>query len=466
MTEIYRPGAWHTILVAEGGRTHAAAALAPEVSESTVLEIWQTLHEGGGFAGVLEALTSGYGVSLAALPPFAVLELGPHQARAVVRGPISAELVGVDGETIVVSGQEVTSWSERGGLRIRSATLRLDRPASPAAYPLVAGVVLASELAIGATADTQADRPVRTDPPSDPSMRPTAPGQGGSPAPIDEAADRHEDLEDLEATIFDAAEAEVATSADVESADMSAPAEDADDGYDALWGATVMKTVEDAAVRDDDTEADAADALAPSAPLPEPIDPPAAPASSVSSAVPSVPTMISGVPSAFGAPATGAASAGATGSAGAASLPEIDDHDGATVSLARLRGMQAGGMTPASTTPMAPQARVVLSTGAAEAIDGVVIVGRRPSARRAVAGIVPRLISVPSPAQDISRSHLELRLEGTTVLAIDLNTTNGTRLQRQGQDPVLLHPGEPTVVVAGDELDLGEGVVARIEETA
>ena len=69
MTEIYRPGAWHTILVAEGGRTHAAAALAPEVSESTVLEIWQTLHEGGGFAGVLEALTSGYGVSLAALPP-------------------------------------------------------------------------------------------------------------------------------------------------------------------------------------------------------------------------------------------------------------------------------------------------------------------------------------------------------------------------------------------------------------
>ena len=70
MTETYRPGAWHAILIAEGGRTHAAAALAPEVSESTVLAIWQALQGGGGFAGVLETLTSGYGVSLAALPDF------------------------------------------------------------------------------------------------------------------------------------------------------------------------------------------------------------------------------------------------------------------------------------------------------------------------------------------------------------------------------------------------------------
>jgi pSer/pThr/pTyr-binding forkhead associated (FHA) protein len=69
-----------------------------------------------------------------------------------------------------------------------------------------------------------------------------------------------------------------------------------------------------------------------------------------------------------------------------------------------------------------------------------------------------RLVTVPSPQQDISRSHLEITLEGWHVLLADLNTTNGTTLLRPGQSPRRLHPGEPTLMADGDSIDMGDGV--------
>ncbi|MBN9180984.1 MAG: FHA domain-containing protein, partial [Microbacterium sp.] len=65
--------------------------------------------------------------------------------------------------------------------------------------------------------------------------------------------------------------------------------------------------------------------------------------------------------------------------------------------------------------------------------------------------------------QDISRSHIEVRVEGDSILVTDLNTTNGTTLRRLGTDPVRIHPGERTVVVPGDVLDLGDGVTVTVE---
>jgi hypothetical protein len=50
------------------------------------------------------------------------------------------------------------------------------------------------------------------------------------------------------------------------------------------------------------------------------------------------------------------------------------------------------------------------------------------------------------------------------VLVTDLATTNGTVLLRGGQEPVRLHPSEPTMVVSGDVLDLGDGVTVTFED--
>jgi pSer/pThr/pTyr-binding forkhead associated (FHA) protein len=80
------------------------------------------------------------------------------------------------------------------------------------------------------------------------------------------------------------------------------------------------------------------------------------------------------------------------------------------------------------------------------------------------ADAVPVLVTVASPEQDISRNHLEIRLEGRHVLAVDLATTNGSVLHRAGTPPKRLGPNEPELVLSGDVIDLGDGVTVAFEE--
>lgn len=107
--------------------------------------------------------------------------------------------------------------------------------------------------------------------------------------------------------------------------------------------------------------------------------------------------------------------------------------------------------------------RARLSTGEILGLDRPVVIGRRPRATRVSATEVPHLVPVDSPLQDISRSHLELRVEGDVIVATDLQTTNGTLLLRPATAPTRLRAGEPTVVVPGDVLDIGDGVRVAIE---
>ena len=99
-------------------------------------------------------------------------------------------------------------------------------------------------------------------------------------------------------------------------------------------------------------------------------------------------------------------------------------------------------------------------------VVGPVLIGRRPQASRVGAAGLPHLITVPSPNQDISRSHVEVRPEGANVTAADLGTTNGTLLRRQGRAPVRMTPNEWQVLLDGDVLDLGDGVTVRFSEAA
>lgn len=154
--------------------------------------------------------------------------------------------------------------------------------------------------------------------------------------------------------------------------------------------------------------------------------------------------------------------------------PDAGDHDGATISLAELRARRAeqsterAGDHDGDTIPTgraaAPVPRIRLSTGEVIDIDRTIIIGRSPRAARVALNDAPRLVTVPSPQLDISRSHLEVRGEPGAVTVVDLRTTNGTMLQRAGADPVRLRSNEPTVVVSGDVLDLGDGVTAAFED--
>ncbi|HQZ47793.1 MAG TPA: FHA domain-containing protein, partial [Microbacteriaceae bacterium] len=213
---------------------------------------------------------------------------------------------------------------------------------------------------------------------------------------------------------------------------------------DDQWGATVVKGATDPAFRRSPAPASQLSHLAV---FPPPTGVPVATA----------PGLISAVPGAVGT--------------------RPGDHDGMTISVAQSRALRAAAQadaagapaaepvavpepTPVAVPEVAPAstARIVLSTGRELLLDRTVVIGRRPSSTRTTGGMLPHLVAVESPEQDISRSHVEIRPEGDAVVVTDLKTTNGTLLRRTGHEPVQLHPGEPTVVVSGDVLEIGDDV--------
>ncbi|BAS08095.1 hypothetical protein AHiyo4_15170 [Arthrobacter sp. Hiyo4] len=108
--------------------------------------------------------------------------------------------------------------------------------------------------------------------------------------------------------------------------------------------------------------------------------------------------------------------------------------------------------------------RMRVSTGALVDLDQSLVIGRQPSVSRVQGGVMPRLVQVASPSGDISRSHVEVRLEGWHVMLCDLKATNGTVLVREGQPPRRLAQNEMAILFDGDIAELGDDVSLRFEE--
>ncbi len=124
-------------------------------------------------------------------------------------------------------------------------------------------------------------------------------------------------------------------------------------------------------------------------------------------------------------------------------------------------------------SPIAPQGPQLLprpimallraSDGGTAEVDRAVLIGRAPSAQRSSAR-TPRLLTVPSPGHDISRTHLEVAPEGWTVVVTDLHSTNGTILVRPGGvDRLPLPAGEAVPVELGSVVELGDGISVLID---
>lgn len=76
-----------------------------------------------------------------------------------------------------------------------------------------------------------------------------------------------------------------------------------------------------------------------------------------------------------------------------------------------------------------------------------------------------RIVAVPSPGKQISRSHCEVRIDDWDVRVRDLGSNNGTYLHRPGETPVRLKERVPVVMRPGDVIDIGEGVSFRMESS-
>ncbi|ACQ80012.1 FHA domain containing protein [Beutenbergia cavernae DSM 12333] len=144
------------------------------------------------------------------------------------------------------------------------------------------------------------------------------------------------------------------------------------------------------------------------------------------------------------------------------------DHDGQTLLAEELPERQGGGVGPAPEPESAAPPAYVLSFahGARVDLDRPVLVGRAPESPRFDGPTPPRLVPVPSPEQDISRTHAEIRVEGGYVIVTDLRSTNGTVVTRPGQPAQRLHPGEGVPIPVGTEVDLGDGAIITLERGA
>lgn len=111
-------------------------------------------------------------------------------------------------------------------------------------------------------------------------------------------------------------------------------------------------------------------------------------------------------------------------------------------------------------------ARLAFSTGETVEVDGAVLIGRAPEPGRHPTTGRPRLVAVPSPHQEISSTHLEVRpgagVEHGSAVVTDLGSTNGTVLVQPGLPPEDLLAGITVPLLPGAILDLGDGVTIRV----
>ena len=382
------------------------ALLAPSTSSDVVRAVWAAVPAQGGLADQLEALLTG---GIARLQPFALVDLSGGRVHAALRGDVEIEVRGADGPRVLGAG-EVTTWSERVAEGADEVTIRVvGTPWTPElTLPVVSGVVRASGVRVPLGARDAVS--------------------GGAAAPEPAAVDDTVD--------------------------------DAPDGAS-----------DDALAR---LNADRLPTLDPVPAAPDLIDhvPAGGPSESLRRELDSAWNLPSGAE--VVAEAEAALDSGSLGLVEDTVVP--DDHDGMTILSSDLQAIRhqlpswAGDEVPGpfrvAASQFAPPAKLVLSTGQVVSVDRSVLLGRAPQVSRVTNRDLPRLVTLPSPQQDISRTHAEVRADGDDVLITDLHSTNGTLVTRPGDGARQLAPGEATVIEQGEVVDLGDGVTFTVERGA
>jgi len=439
----YTPGTWW-LAVADGGYV----VLPGEVDESVVVSIWTALRDG---AGLTELLTDLLRPGIAAVPPFALIDIDGATVHALVRGEIVVEVTTADGARSI-SGAQMTTWAEAVVGDARRVVLRTPGSADAdlaRALPVLSGVVRAAV----AVVDLRESR-VAGGTGGAAGRRAAAPPGGagsvvGDPPP-------------------ESAPARTPAAAPVVGPISAAPSAGTSNGTDQ--------------VDDEDDERESVPVWAPV----RAIQPERAGAPPAVQSAPRPGLLLSGdkdeeddrdartapqprVPLSLVPPRLGVHDLGVED---AVDGGHGQDHDGLTVlssdvvALRRQLPEWAGDEVPslAVPTPRNPApAKLVLSTGLVVSLNRPVLLGRAPQVTRVSNNEIPRLVTLASPNQDISRTHAEVRMDGDDVVVTDLRSTNGVLLLRQGSGPQRLHPGEPTVVEPGVVVDLGEGATFLVE---
>lgn len=509
MTVYWRQGEAHGLVWSQG-----LALVAGEVDVDAATTLWLTCRQGITVGQFLEELARVSDTSLLSLPDFVVALDKGAAVHMAARGAMLIDVSTESGDE-QVSGAQVSTWAERqmGGVTGICVRLLTAPDDGAPARPLEAGLVPAGELrrgiqvlpaakvsaavepAMPAVAEVDSDEPpveglrpidlMAPDPESpdaglpEPvaheselsetaSSRPPVAQRGLEDDPVSvqpQAQLAHETATWVapEPVIDESLPAPAEPSRDIADPDSSAAASQPVvlSEYEMLWGDTSAVDIEQAAAL-----------------LPDPDAPVASPSPSAQPE---------------------AATAPADTSAPLLSLDQIDDHDSMTIisledpphseqplpagnqpvnagsvvailcPLGHANPPHRSGCRSCSAPLLGEPLRVPrpalgwMRTAEGEHIDltSPVIIGRKPTVTRLQGLEMPLLVAVPHG--HVSSNHLEIRLEGWNVMAVDLHSRNGTLMRRPGEPPVRL-PERPTMLVAGDVLDLGHGVQFSFHE--
>ena len=500
-----------------------------DAADNDVIDrLWDCVSEGGGADDVLEELSS---IGLRGLGAFAVAQLEGRDVRIFVRGSARAAFSDAETEN-EVDGSSVRTWLEHlvigcrrieldlgGGASTGQSPYRLSRgvvPVSAVAWeldraPRGAGAVAAKEGPAGETVDSEPPAALAGSPASGSDVAMGSAASRDADRPL---GDRTDAGHTLHPGLFDRAmdsaaqsEAEFSgasasampspvtppVSLPVESIEQESDAEPEPYDYDALYGRTTHKSVQDAAV---EVEPEETDSVAPGGAgpdvadqLPDAVEADRADTRTSEEPAPPDPPPLGGLIS--GVPGAGA------GTESEVTASELGDHDGMTMSVAQLRAMRGessvtsaadpsrpvtGGPTvqalvcrdghpsppvldscrlcgtglagPPVVIARPPMGRILLSNGLTVELDRSAIIGRNPRVEGALGGEVPSTVKIDG-SQALSRSHAMVRLEGWQVMVEDLGSANGTTVTLPGREPRRLREGEPVLIEHGTHLDLG-----------
>ena len=401
----YRPGSWYAVFGPQ-----VAVAL-PAQQKEYVAALWSLVDGGSGFDEVLDALLAS---GLSRLPGFALVSTGEGPARVLLRGAgTSATASSADGD-IAIDGSAGGTWVERTIDGLTDLALTVEEAAevdgterTDLAIP--AGLVRVSRIDL-------------------PAVTPVTGSHAAAPTPVA-----------VEAPPFDVPVQEPAVHLEPSPLDSERWTEPTFAG-DPLPAALL----EEQKSQEEQAETPAADVDTP-AETPE-----AAPDGGVTPwDQPEVAPVVAPVPG---------------------FAPPPPPPSGSAPLTPPPPPLPVGSWEVSPPSPLAADsgavAKLVVSDGQTVVVDGVVLIGRAPEARRFTSTEQPQLVTVPSRLHEISSTHVEVRPgtgadQGSAVVT-DMGSTNGTVLVQPGAGPEDLKPGIAVALVPGAIINLGDGVSIQV----
>jgi hypothetical protein len=496
--------------------------IADEMNTSTSDRLWDSIQTGRTFHDLVDALVT---VGLRNIDSFGVVFVDEDVTHVLLRGRVSTAVHTAEQREVVTATGAIT-WIERSFEQPDAVELSVGREDQRNIYPFGSGVVHAEWLRVGTPVEAPATSSVRFEAPRDIDRYENVTPQASVSADLTEATDpaawtfRTESDEEVQQTLhpFESRsgrdEKNTVLPASLAHPGAMSSTDDEGDEFDALFGSTQFRAVETAAVRTDETSPEVASnpSVPPTPPAPshsndnhEPLFFSGTPSPRLARP-PSQPPppgsgpLIEGVPGVGGSPAAFQIDQPALDQS-SSSAPPDEQGESFTISRAQLLKMK---QTPQASNQAAPEVHGILcnqghpnpphatlcrvcharlsavdpitmprpvlgtlrfSNGTEALLDRPMIIGRSPRAERVSGRELPQLVSLPSPDQNISRNHLEIRIDGWHVIVVDLESVNGTVVTNPSQAPELLRAGEEAPIVPGSMVSIADEITFVYEVT-